>query len=349
MSTKANISVIITAYNRKEFLGSAVRSCLAQTLPRDKFEIIIVKNFQDGETDTLSKENDCIILSNVDGTIGEQLKAGIEAASGEIICFLDDDDQYLPEKLDTVQQIFNDNHSLIYYHNSSSLIDDKGSEIDGFFQPPPSSDLLLSGNKLKMLRKNLKLRRDININSILTNLSCVSIRKNVITNYVDKLPGLIDGTDHFAFYAALAAKGDMLINGKILNRYRIHSSTSNIFTPSSIKSMSESTIRNFLKPGHVTNVLFEALRGTEASELVSCKLLEEKFVIRAQKGMIKCHLTIRDMIDYIRCVTSTASLRRKTTLFRIAFILGCMIVPSVVGYYYNLYRLKAFRKNIKFG
>ena len=347
MTTKPYISVVITAYNRREFLGVAVGSCIAQSLPRDKFEIIIVKNFEDDLTDQLSRENGCIVLNNVEGTVGEQLKAGIKASSGEIICFLDDDDLYLPEKLDTVQHLFIENNRLIYYHNSSSLIDDNGSDIDGFFQPPPSSDLFLSGDKVSALRKSLKLRRDININSILTNLSCVSIRKSVVEDYVDKLQALIDGTDHFAFYASLAANGDMLISGKILNRYRIHGSTSNIFTPGSIKNMGEITIRNFLKPGHVTNFLSQALSGTNASDLVSCKLLEEKFVIRAQKGMIKYNVSIADMIHYIKCVTSTASLHRKTTIFRIAFIFGCMIIPSVVGYYYNLYRLKAYRKNVK--
>ena len=41
------ISVIITAHNRKEFLLEAVNSALNQTLPKDEYEIIVVKNFQD--------------------------------------------------------------------------------------------------------------------------------------------------------------------------------------------------------------------------------------------------------------------------------------------------------------
>jgi len=38
------ISVIITAHNRRELLLEAVNSALNQTLPKDEYEIIVVKN-----------------------------------------------------------------------------------------------------------------------------------------------------------------------------------------------------------------------------------------------------------------------------------------------------------------
>ena len=44
---KPYISVIITAYNRKKYLLGAVRSALNQTLPKDLYEVIVVKNFRD--------------------------------------------------------------------------------------------------------------------------------------------------------------------------------------------------------------------------------------------------------------------------------------------------------------
>jgi len=39
------ITVIITAYNRKEFLEDAIKSAINQTLPRKYYEIIVVKIF----------------------------------------------------------------------------------------------------------------------------------------------------------------------------------------------------------------------------------------------------------------------------------------------------------------
>jgi len=41
------ISVIIVAHNRREFLLEAVNSALHQTLPKDEYEIIVVKNFSE--------------------------------------------------------------------------------------------------------------------------------------------------------------------------------------------------------------------------------------------------------------------------------------------------------------
>ena len=41
------ISVIVTAYNRRQYLPDALRSLEAQTLSKDKFEVIVVKNFED--------------------------------------------------------------------------------------------------------------------------------------------------------------------------------------------------------------------------------------------------------------------------------------------------------------
>jgi Glycosyl transferase family 2. len=51
------ISVIITAYNRKEFLLDAIKSALKQTLPKDKYEIIVIKNFKDNLIDDFINEN----------------------------------------------------------------------------------------------------------------------------------------------------------------------------------------------------------------------------------------------------------------------------------------------------
>jgi len=57
MENKLYISVIITAYNRKEFLLDAFNSALNQTLSRDKHEIIVTKNFRDSKIDSYIKKN----------------------------------------------------------------------------------------------------------------------------------------------------------------------------------------------------------------------------------------------------------------------------------------------------
>ncbi|ACP54591.1 glycosyltransferase family 2 protein [Saccharolobus islandicus] len=51
------ISVIITAYNRKQFLLDAIKSALNQTLNRTEYEILVAKNFKDDNIDNYLYKN----------------------------------------------------------------------------------------------------------------------------------------------------------------------------------------------------------------------------------------------------------------------------------------------------
>lgn len=97
------VSVIILTFNRAELLRRALASVLDQTF-RD-FEIIIVDDCSSDNTGEVISE-----LSSTDGRIkyirqpknmgpGASRNAGLKNASGEYIAFLDDDDEWLPEKL----------------------------------------------------------------------------------------------------------------------------------------------------------------------------------------------------------------------------------------------------------
>ncbi len=98
------VSVIIPTYNRAHFLCEALDSALSQTFK--DFEIIIV---DDGSTDNtkqvLEKYGSRIyyIYQENKGR-AEARNTGIRRAKGEHIAFLDDDDIWLPNKLE--KQVF---------------------------------------------------------------------------------------------------------------------------------------------------------------------------------------------------------------------------------------------------
>jgi Glycosyltransferases, probably involved in cell wall biogenesis len=110
------ISVIITAHNRREFLLDAVNSALNQTLPKDEYEIIVVKNFEDERIDKFLEEHNVRNIIVKEEPLGAKIVKGVEESRGEVVSFLEDDDLWLPQKLDIVKQVFKDK-DVIYYHN----------------------------------------------------------------------------------------------------------------------------------------------------------------------------------------------------------------------------------------
>ena len=96
------VSVIIPTHNRPQMLAEAVDSALAQTF-RD-VEIIIVLNGASAEAAAMARQlahNRAIkVVEMEDSTLAASRNFGLRFATGEWIAFLDDDDIWLPDKLE---------------------------------------------------------------------------------------------------------------------------------------------------------------------------------------------------------------------------------------------------------
>lgn len=97
-----SVSVVITTHNRQREVLRAIRSAAGQTLPA--LEIIVVDDasspaLNDAEVAAQSASPVRLIRHDqARGPAGAR-NAGIRAASGDWVAFLDDDDQFVPEKL----------------------------------------------------------------------------------------------------------------------------------------------------------------------------------------------------------------------------------------------------------
>ncbi len=100
-SEQSDISVVISYCNREEYIDEAIQSVLAQTLP--PLEILIVN---DGSRESSRRYLDryagvCTIIDlPVNVGLSVARNEGIRRARGRFIAFLDDDDLWLPEKLE---------------------------------------------------------------------------------------------------------------------------------------------------------------------------------------------------------------------------------------------------------
>lgn len=98
------VSVIIPSYNSEATIGRAIRSVFAQTFT--DYELILIDDASRDGTLTLigeataGKENVKVIALERNGGAAAARNAGIQAAAGELIAFLDSDDEWLPEKLE---------------------------------------------------------------------------------------------------------------------------------------------------------------------------------------------------------------------------------------------------------
>jgi len=96
------VSVIIPAQNRPAMLREAIASVLAQTF--QDFELIVVLNGATPETADVAKSfanNPKIKVAPMEkSTLADARNTGLSVATGEWLAFLDDDDIWLPSKID---------------------------------------------------------------------------------------------------------------------------------------------------------------------------------------------------------------------------------------------------------
>lgn len=121
MNIKSNITVVIPTHNRPDGLAKSLKSLAEQTLLPT--EIIVV---DDGSSvavtntifDIFPSSVKCTLLRNEIPKGGNYARnRGIITATSEYIAFLDDDDQFKPEKIHILTKSINENPTTdIFYH-----------------------------------------------------------------------------------------------------------------------------------------------------------------------------------------------------------------------------------------
>lgn len=98
MSSLPRISVITSSYNQGEFIGRTIESVLAQQYPN--LEHIVVDGMsRDNTVDVLSRYPHLKVIREPDHGQADAINKGFRAATGDILCFLNSDDTFLPGAL----------------------------------------------------------------------------------------------------------------------------------------------------------------------------------------------------------------------------------------------------------
>jgi glycosyltransferase involved in cell wall biosynthesis len=120
------VSVIIPTYNRKEYLQESIESVVNQSYKN--IEIIVVDDGSDINyaQEICSKYTNCIYLFKTNGGLSSARNFGIKHANGDYIALLDDDDLFLPSKIQKQVEILNTKSEIFCVHSSAGIIDDRG-------------------------------------------------------------------------------------------------------------------------------------------------------------------------------------------------------------------------------
>jgi glycosyltransferase involved in cell wall biosynthesis len=130
-SSRPEVAVVIGAFRRERYLPHAVRSVLAQTIARDRFEVVVLKDFTDDRTDRSLAAEGIVTIRDADPRIGRWLLRAVGATTAPLIAFLDDDDEWEAGRLERVLEVFQEHPEVGFYRNRVSVIDARGEPVPG--------------------------------------------------------------------------------------------------------------------------------------------------------------------------------------------------------------------------
>jgi|GEM_PF-734287 len=227
------ISVVIIAYNRKEFLKNAIRSVYTQLLDKGLYEVVVVKSFEDKDIDDYIAKLGYKNIIYDTPSYGERLSVGIEESKGEILAFLEDDDEFKPNKLSKIYKAFSTQKEVSYFHDTREYIykekivdiNTNDLKINGIIryleEITPHEDVLIDAFDEKM--KNFL----INYHGIVATVSLMAVRRSCIESKLTLLKQI--NTSVEGFIPAFAAEcGKLFHTADRLTRYRIHNENMSI-------------------------------------------------------------------------------------------------------------------------
>jgi hypothetical protein len=284
------ISVIVTAYDRKKYLLGAVRSALDQTLPKDLYEVIVVKNFRDEAIDRQLEKWGVVNLYSDDVSQGGQVRDALGVARGDVISLLDDDDEFLPEKLERVYAAFR--NGVDYYHNGRVVVNEAGKVLrkEGF-------SMLVKGDEEKA-----RYAMQMITHSSFGNSSSISVRKHILEKIdLKRCELFIDG---FMFTAALLSAHVMIDDPCPLTLFRVHSQHVGVDL-GSFEATQTKALKSHSRLLSDTAYLARLSRGTPYERAIKFLFLDKKLAWLAlpERPRLGDHglnaLSVSDLIEWL--------------------------------------------------
>lgn len=204
------ISIIIPSYNHAKFISKAIDSVITQTY--QNFEIIIADNYsEDGTDSVLAKYKDHrirILKLKNEGIIAKSRNLAIKEARGEWVAFLDSDDWWFDNKLESCISKAG-NSTQVIYHDMKVFDGDND---------------IVTGKILKSRKLRTPVLIDLLVNGNCLINSSVMVRREILTKVggIDERKGLVTGEDYHCWMKLARETNNFLHLPKALGYYTIH-------------------------------------------------------------------------------------------------------------------------------
>lgn len=208
--TEPLVSVVINNYNYERFISQAIDSTLNQTYPR--IEVIVV---DDGSSDNsqqiIAQYGDKIVsVLKKNGGQASTFNAGFAASKGEIICFLDSDDVFLPEKVAEVVAAFTEHQDISWCFHNQKWVDENT-------QPLPKTSTQRSSQECDF-RASMQTGK---LPPPLPATSALCFKKSLLQQILPMFESEGASADRYLKYVAVALERGFFL-GKVLALHRIH-------------------------------------------------------------------------------------------------------------------------------
>lgn len=121
---KPLVSVIVPTYNRPDTLGESLESITRQTY--SNLEILVINDGGQDVEEVISRFNAAgnvrYIRHSTNRGPAAAKNSGIRAAGGKYIAYLDDDDIYYPDHVETLVDLLEKSHHLVAYTDAYRVI-----------------------------------------------------------------------------------------------------------------------------------------------------------------------------------------------------------------------------------